>query len=770
MPQPAPREIAPTRPLPALACLLAVLAALVAAPPARARGAQGSERAPFTLEEVLSYPYAYPAASAADADRIAWKVFERGARNLWSAAAPGFEPVQLTAYTEDDGQNLGDLQLTPDGATLVYTRGNGPNRAGEHANPSSDPEGAESAIWAVATDGGGAPRRLTGGHGAALSPDGARLLFLRSGGKVYEIELDGAAGEAASGRGEAASERDEPAAEGEDSGDHAGGEDGTKPRVLFEVRSGADSLAWSPDGRRVAFASDRGDHSFVGVYDREAGAITWLAPSVDRDGFPTWSPDGTRIAFVRFPGRRTGELFDLTGATRFSLWVADAATGEGAELWASPPDAGGFAQYYPAAPLSWVGAAGGGGRILFTSEHTGWLHVHALPAPAAGATAAATAEPVDLTPGECEAEASAVTPDGATLIVSGNCGDLARRHLWRVPTAGGAARAVTTGDGIETDPVVLAGGALLAFRHATSRRPQEMIVARLDGTEPRSLGPELPPSFPVDALVVPEEVTLTASDGLELHAQLFLPPKGAAGRGDGARRPATLFLHGGPIRQMLPGFHYSDYYARTYAMNQYLASRGYVALALNFRSGVGYGAAFRRAEGQGPRGATEYRDVLAAGLYLRRRADVDPERIGLWGGSYGGYLTALALARDSDLFAAGVDLHGVHDWALRARELSPGGGWGLSDELLETALRSSPVADLSTWSSPVLLIHGDDDRNVLFAQTTDLAQRLREREVPVEVLVFPDEVHGFLRHASWLTAYGAAVRFFDRYLGGAGGG
>jgi dipeptidyl aminopeptidase/acylaminoacyl peptidase len=747
------------------AALALLIALALAASPAQS---QAEVVGPFSLEDALSYPYGYPAAAAADADRLAWKVFERGARNLWTAAAPGFEPIRLTAYTGDDGQNLGDLQLTPDGSILVYTRGNGPNRAGEHANPSSDPEGAESAIWAVATDGAGEPRRLAEGHGAALSPDGRRLLFLQRGPEVYEIDLAALA---------PSPDADAPRAEaarGDADGEGADAAETPKARVLFEVRSGAESLTWSPDGRRIAFVSDRGDHSFVGVYDRQTDAITWLAPSVDRDILPTWSPDGRHVAFVRFPGRRTGERFDLTGGTPFALRVADAATGEGAELWASPPDAGGFAQYYPAAPLSWVAGDGGGdgaGRLLFTSEHSGWLHLYSLAVPAPGA-GASPVEPVDLTPGECEAEASAVTPDGASAIVSGNCGDLGRRHLWRVPTAGGEARPVTTGDGIETDPVVLGGGGLVAFRHATWRRPQEIVVARLDGTEPRSLGPELPPSFPIDALVEPEEVTFTASDGVELHAQLFLPPAGASGRGGGeeARHPAALFLHGGPIRQMLPGFHYSDYYARTYAMNQYLASRGYVALALNFRSGIGYGAAFRRAEGQGPRGATEYRDVLAAGLYLRRRADVDPERIGLWGGSYGGYLTALALARDSDLFAAGVDLHGVHDWALRARELSPGGGWGLSDELLETALRSSPVADLSTWSSPVLLIHGDDDRNVLFAQTTDLAQRLREREVPVEVLVFPDEVHGFLRHASWLTAYGAAARFFDRYLGGAGGG
>ena len=124
-----------------------------------------------------------------------------------------------------------------------------------------------------------------------------------------------------------------------------------------------------------------------------------------------------------------------------------------------------------------------------------------------------------------------------------------------------------------------------------------------------------------------------------------------------------IFFHGGSRRQMLLGWHYMDYYHNAYGMNQYLASLGYVVLAVNYRSGIGYGLNFREAINYGASGASEFNDVLGAGLYLRTRPDVDPKRIGLWGGSYGGYLTALGLARASDLFAAGVDFHGVHDWS-----------------------------------------------------------------------------------------------------------
>jgi dipeptidyl aminopeptidase/acylaminoacyl peptidase len=257
---------------------------------------------------------------------------------------------------------------------------------------------------------------------------------------------------------------------------------------------------------------------------------------------------------------------------------------------------------------------------------------------------------------------------------------------------------------------------------------------------------------------MPEQIIFRAPDGTTVHGQLFI------NRELKGKRPGVVFMHGGPIRQMLLGFHYSNYYANCYTFNQYLASVGYAVIAVNYRDGIGYGRKFRRADNQGPWGASEYQDVVAAGKYLQALPEVDAEKIGLWGGSYGGYLTAMGMARNPELFKAGVDLHGVHDWGFRAREFSPGGGWGITSRDMETATKNSPVSDLSKWTGPVLLVCGDDDRNVLFWETTDLAERLRERKVPVEVLVLPDEVHGFLRYESWSKVFEAARKFFDQKL------
>jgi dipeptidyl aminopeptidase/acylaminoacyl peptidase len=254
--------------------------------------------------------------------------------------------------------------------------------------------------------------------------------------------------------------------------------------------------------------------------------------------------------------------------------------------------------------------------------------------------------------------------------------------------------------------------------------------------------------FPMDAHVKPELVMTKAPDGLAIHNQLFLPKDLKPGE----RRPAIVFVHGGPVRQMLLGYHYMQFYHWAYGINQWLANQGYVVLSVNYRSGVGYGRSFRNAPNTGGRGNAEYQDVLAAGKYLQLRPDVDPDRIGIWGLSYGGVLTAQALARNSDVFKAGVDLAGVHLW-------------GSSLDPDATSFKSSVIGAIDGWKSPVLLVHGDDDRNVAFQQTTGLVQLLRQRDVYYELIVFPDDTHESMLHSRWMYTLGRMETFFKKFLG-----
>jgi dipeptidyl aminopeptidase/acylaminoacyl peptidase len=676
---------------------------------------------PFTLDDVLSPAFPFDLVAAREVDRIAWIEYERGARNVYTAVAPGFEPVRLTDGADDDGRDLSELQISDDGSTLVFLRGHTPNRDGWIANPTSDVRGAERAIWAARTD-GGEPWRVAEGWNAALSPDGRWVAWVKDG-QIHRAAVDPAA---------------------------AGG-DASAPEPLVRAFGDNDEPVWAPDSRRLAFVSDREDHSFVGVYDPERPGVTWLSPSVDRDVSPTWSPDGTRLAFVRRPGvpfggppPRTGErrppppglpegLLEarFAGDYDVSIWVADVGSGAAREVWHSPPGDTLFAEM---GPISWAGD-----HVVFQAEPAGWRHYYSVSVDEPGPA-------LELTPGAGIAEHVALAPDGRTLFYTTNAGDIDRRHLWRVPTAGGEAEQLTRGEGIETWPAALASGERVALLSAGARRPQSVALVGAAGGEPEVLG-ALPDAFPLEAHVVPEAVTLTAADGVEFHNQLFLPPDLRPGE----RRPALVFIHGGSRRQMLLGYHYMHFYHMAYAVDQYFANQGYVVLSVNYRSGIGYGRAFRNAPGRGREGNSEYQDVLAAGRWLQARPDVDPERVGVWGLSYGGILTAQALARNSDVFAAGVDMAGVHLWG---DELDPE----------SVAYQASSLSEVERWTSPVLLIHGDDDRNVDFSQTVGLVQALRAHDVPFELIVFPDEVHDFLLHARWLRAFGAAADFFERTL------
>jgi dipeptidyl aminopeptidase/acylaminoacyl peptidase len=394
------------------------------------------------------------------------------------------------------------------------------------------------------------------------------------------------------------------------------------------------------------------------------------------------------------------------------------------------------------------------GRVIFASEKDGRNHLYSI--------AASGGEPTLLTPGDFDVEDVTLSPDKASLIYSSNQDDVDRRHLWRVPVTGGKPQeALTSGETMEWSPVQTGDGKNIVCLGSTATVPAMPYVLTPQGRN-MIAKQAMPADFPSASLVTPKQVIFKSEDGITLHGQLFLP------RNVQGRVPGLVFMHGGPIRQMMLGFHYMDYYHNAYAENQYLASRGYAVLSVNYRLGVMYGRAFREAPNTVWRGAAEYKDVVAAGRYLQQLPEVDRDKIGLWGGSYGGFLTALGLARNSDLFKAGVDFHGVHDWSVFLTERPYFGNLALrppdADAAVKLAWESSPNSSIGTWKSPVLLIHGDDDRNVPFSQTVDLVQRLRAQHVPFEQMILPDEIHGFLRWKDWVRAYMATGDFFDRTL------
>jgi dipeptidyl aminopeptidase/acylaminoacyl peptidase len=688
--------------------------------------AQSLAQPSVTLDALLAAPFPSEIVAAPGGGQVAWISNARGARNVWIATAPSFAARQLTSYSGDEGQDITTVTWAPDGRALLYVRGGGPNRAGEIPNPSLSTQGAEQAIHAIDVRGATgpgrvAPRKLANGSSPAVSRTGQVVYLSR--GQIWTTNVAGT----------------------------------TKPSPLLTIRGNAQALRWSPDGTRLAFVSARGDHSFIGLYDVAAKTMRYLDPSIDLDNNPSWSPDGARIVFTRIPATR--EIFMFAPRREglpWSIRVVDVATGRATELWKAEPGTGSVFQGINA-PDQLVWAAGD--RIIFPWERDGWIHLYSLPMTGG--------KPALLTPGGFEVEHVTMAPDRTRVIYSANAptdfadtAEIDRRHLWAVAVDGSSRpEPLTQGEGAEWMPTAI-DGSTVAFVRSDGKRPAHPAIVRTEkgGGELKPLS--APTAFPADQLVEPQRVTFTATDGMEIPGQLFVPPDLKPGE----RRPAVLFFHGGSRRQMLLAWHYLSYYHNTYAMNQFLASRGYIVLSVNYRSGTGYGLHFREALNYGATGASEFHDVIGAGLYMKNRPDVDPNRIGVYGGSYGGYLTAHALARASDLFAAGVDIHGVHDWNVGIRTFMPNYNPGADIE--RRNFLSSPLNFVAGWRSPVLLIHGDDDRNVSFAETVTLAEALRRHDVTVESLVIPDEIHGFLRHESWLRVFSATAEFFDKHLKG----
>jgi dipeptidyl aminopeptidase/acylaminoacyl peptidase len=739
--------------------------------------------------------------AARKVDRVAWVDYAEGKRNAYTAVAPLFTPVRLTNFLKDDGIMMSAIRISDDGSTVVFLRGEAPNRDGWSPNASADPNGPEHAIWAARTSGAGGAWRVADAANPELAPDGSAILFVK-GGQIFRARVTPVKAASEVERGEKA----------------------------FITEWGVQSdPKWSPDGRKIAFVSTRTDHSFIVVYDVATRSVKYMSPSVDFDTTPMWMPDSKHLVFVRRPGLPfglqaqqgaggvgvpNGPAFQaptaavpgargggrgnqaaapptvvnnspglmratFKGGYTLAFYKADVTTGEAQETWHNQPNdaivanlvsarlAGDFV-IFPFAVGGGRGGRGRGGRggpngrggageaaeIQAAQENPAvpadeWDRYYALNVmdPAA--------RPVLLTTtdGLIENQTSiAFSSDGKTFYYCTNAKDIERRHIWAVPTGGGTPAQITAGEGVETYPAPLASGKYLATLSASWNMPQSLGMWKM-GTEggaapgQQIIFPKSRTGFPMDAHVKPEIVITKAADGLEIHNQLFLPKDLKTGD----RRPAIVFVHGGPQRQMMPAYHYMQFYHWAYGINQWLANQGYVVLSINYRSGVGYGRSFRAAANTGGAGNSEYQDVVAGGKYLQTRSDVDPNRIGIWGLSYGGVLTSQALARNSDIFRAGVDLAGVHLW-------------GSSLDPDAVSYKSSTIGAIDGWKSPVLLIQGDDDRNVAFQQMTGLVQLLRQRDVYYELIVFPDDVHESLLHSRWIYTLGRIETFLHKFV------
>ena len=457
---------------------------------------------------------------------------------------------------------------------------------------------------------------------------------------------------------------------------------------------------------------------------------------------PVWSPDG-----------RWATL-DVRSQDNKDRWIArlDAATGtlttldrQHDDAWIGGP---GISWWGGESALGWI-PRGSEWRLWFQSERTGWSHLY-------------TADPATdrieaLSEGAFEVADPMFTRDGKTVVFQSSEGDLAQRHIWRMPVGEWARRAqLTTGVG-RWDAVLAPDDDLIAYLFSTSNTPPEVYVGRLGAASTRVT--ESPTAaFLAGPWIVPEIVQIPASDGALVPARIYRPEDvGATPNG-----AAVIFVHGAGYLQNAHRWWSS--YNREYLFHHLLAQRGYVVLDPDYRASEGYGRDWRTAVYRYA-GGRDLQDVVDASRYVGAEFGVPPERVAVYGGSYGGFLTLMALFTEGDHFGGGAALRAVTDWAHYNDSYTRNLLNAPADDSLAYA-RSSPIEFAAGLADPLLMAHGLVDDNVEVQDIFRLSQRLIELgKTGWELAIYPVEAHGFREPSSWTDEYRRVLDLIETSVG-----
>ncbi|HLJ60580.1 MAG TPA: prolyl oligopeptidase family serine peptidase [bacterium] len=511
-------------------------------------------------------------------------------------------------------------------------------------------------------------------------------------------------------------------------------------------------LAWSPDARMLAVTIRDGAQWDLAVVT-ESGRVLWRTHTEELEGPAVWLRPG-RLLFARTSvpyTAREWHVLDVPADGRPAqvrrLHRAEEPDGLGADFAPQPhPD---------------------GRRAVLVLRHEGWWHLYVLDTETGTLRA--------LTGGEAEDVGHAVdrpriSPDGREVIFSANRVNLGQRHLFSADLTTGELRQVTGASGTSVEPEWSPWGDRIAFKHSTIHHAPEIWIVDRGGEEMRRVVGAMPPGVDPGRFPLPKAATIRGAHDWEIPGYLLTPEPLEPGR----RYPALVYVHGGGMRQMREGFPPLEAYAFHYAVSLWLTGLGVVSYLVNYRGGIGYGRAFEQGN-SGGLGVLECQDCVRAGEYLKSLPFVDPERVGIWGLSYGGWLTLASLCRSPETFALGVNFAGLWDfgrWMAWAKEAYRppydyflGRARGTRAESPDVWRNASPRHLIERMRAPLINFHGTADAAVPFEQLDLIVEDCVRHGKRFETHYYPGETHLFTHRATWrdaLRKFEAALR---TYLG-----
>jgi len=689
------------------------------APAARNSASNGR----LTIDALIDIKHPSNPVWSRDSKQVAFMWERAGVSNLYVVPADAStKPVAITT----DGQPVAAVVWSADSKLIYFTRG--------------------GVLMRVVPDGAHAPEPAGfPGRNIVFSPDGASIAYLE-GNDIHVRAL----------------------------GNNA-------DRVVTTAAGPATGLNWTADGLRLSFTIGGGrgqtirhdktpDYSGVKIIyttnenvqgtpgDTYVVPVAGGTPARANLGGGGPGRGGTRwIDATRLVTDRQSPDFKRRG-----IYIVDTTTGEQTlvqedvktTFWSIVGGASPGSQVSP-----------GGKWISFLSDRDGWDHIYVA--------AAKGGPPIQITRGQFEAWRPTWSPDGTRIAFDSNEGpNPGSRHIGVAlidpsVTAAARPRMVTSGRGADVQPVWSPDGQKLVYQHSDPQNSADLYVidAVKVGAKPVRLTDSMPAGIDKTQLVEPQLIRYPGPDGQPVPAYLFVPKT----LNRAVKHPAIVWIHGDGVNQNYDGWHVQRNYAVYYSVHQYLLQKGYVVIAPDYRGSIGYGAAWREGVYMDV-GGKDFRDAALAANYLKTLPYVDSNRLGVWGLSYGGFFTLLAVTEYPTMYRAGINVAGVADYAMYYEDPYHG-AWtesriGRPEQNPEVYAQASPVSHIDKLVRPLLVLHGTADVNVPYLHSVKLVDEALKKGKGdlVEFMTYPGEFHYFTREHVLRDAWSRVERFFAAHL------